>query len=176
MKVIISGPRRLPSRIDPRDPWPHMHIELDLPALPAEGEHITLNGGGTFTVKRRSWYVESPENEAYFGWNSNYDTDEGRYDVVYLNVMPSDYDVPFTPDKMQAEGIEIGREQAAAEVENLLDLAVTPGVDPASALAMLRAWCADGAAKARERAEQAKRHSALAAQIMAELQARRENR
>jgi hypothetical protein len=144
MKVVISGPRRLPSRDDPRDPWPHLHVELNMPELPAVGEHITLNSGSGFTVRRRIWYVESPRTSAYYGWNSDYETGKGTFDRVYLDVLPDGYDEPFTPDKMLAEGTVRGHEQASAEVEKLLDLAAAPGVDPASALAMLRAWCADG--------------------------------
>lgn len=174
MKVIISGPRRLPRRDDPRDPWPHMHIELDLPELPAEGEHIIVNDGSSYTVRRRMWWVDTPQNEAYWSWDGDYDTDQGIYKIAYLDVLPSDYDEPFTADKMLAEGAERGHEQAAAEVENLLNLTAAPGVDPASALAMLQEWCRGGAAKTRERAEQAARHRALAERILAELAAERE--
>jgi hypothetical protein len=74
-----------------------------------------------------------------------------------------------------AEGTVRGHEQASAEAEKLLDLAAAPGVDPASALAMLRAWCADGAARTRERAGQAEHHAAFAAEVMAGLQAERES-
>ncbi len=175
MKVVISGPRRLPSRDNPRDPWPHMHVKLDMPELPAVGEHITLNSGSGFTVRRRFFYVEGPETDEYYAWDAPYETSEGTFDVVYLDVLPDGYDEPFTYDKAIAEGTTRGHEQAAAEVEKLLELAGSPGVDPASALAMLRAWCADGAAQARERAELAIRHRALADRIMAELQAEREN-
>jgi hypothetical protein len=174
MKVIISGPRRLPSRTDARDPWPHMHVELDMPELPAVGEHITLNSGSGFTVRHRIWYVEGPETEAYYAWDAPYDTSEGTFDVVYLDVLPDGYDEPFTYDKAIDEGITRGHEQASTEVEQLLNLASSPGVDAASGLAMLRAWCADGAAKARERAELAGRHAAFAEEILAELQADRE--
>jgi hypothetical protein len=175
MKAIISGPKRMPHWDDPRDPWPHMHIELDLPGLPAVGEHITLNSGGTFKVRRRFWYVEGPENQAWFDIDARYNTDEGVFDVVYLDVLPADYDEPFTYDKAIAEGTVRGQEQAAAEVEKLLGLAAAPGVDPASALAMLREWCRDGAARARERAEQAARHCELATRILADLQREREH-
>ena len=174
MKVVISGPRRLPRRDDPKDPWPHMHVTLDMEQVPAPGERITLNSGGTFTVKRRFWYVEGPENEAYYAWDADYDTDGGTFDVVYLDVLPSEYDEPFTPDKMLAEGEERGHEQAAAEVEKILNLAAAPGVDPASALAMLREWCRDGAAWTRKRAEQAEQHRELAERILADLQRKRE--
>ena len=129
---------------------------------------IVVRRGNDFLVVHRS-----PENEAYWGYNADYDA-KGRYQVAYLDVLPSGYDEPFTPDKMHAEGTEHGREQAAAEVENLLELAAAPGVDPASVLAMLRSWCADGAAKARERAEQAEQHRAFAERILAKLQAERE--
>jgi hypothetical protein len=176
MRVIISGPRRLPSRDNPRDPWPHMHVELDMPELPAVGEHITLNSGSGFTVRRRIFYVEGPETDKYYGWDSPYDTDQGTFDVVYLDVLPDGYDEPFTYDKAIAEGTVRGHEQAAAEVEKLLALSSSPGVDANSALAMLRAWCADGAAQARERAELAEQHHALAHRIMDELQADRENK
>lgn len=55
MKVIISGPRHLWSEEDilAGKPWPHMHVEVDLPELPAEGEHIILNNGSAYTVRRR---------------------------------------------------------------------------------------------------------------------------
>jgi hypothetical protein len=175
MRVIISGPKRMPNRNRPDDPWPHMHVELDMPAVPAEGERITLNGGATVIVRRRFWYVQGPENQAWFDLDARYDTDQAVAEVVYLDVLPSEYDQPFTPDKMHAEGKAAGHEQAAAEVEKLLALAAAPGVDPASGLAMLRAWCADGAAAARERAEQAERHRALAEQVLAELRAERES-
>lgn len=175
MKVIISGPKRMPSKTDPRDPWPHMHVELDMPELPAEGEHIILNDGGSFTVRRRMFWVDGPKNAAYHDWNTDYETDDGVYKIAYLDVLPSEYDEPFTYDQAVAEGTKRGHEQAAAEVEKLLDLASAPGVDPASVLAMLREWSKDSAARGRERAEQAERHRELAKQIMAKLQERREN-
>jgi hypothetical protein len=174
MKVIISGPRRLPSRDNPRDPWPHLHVKLDMAELPAVGEHITLNSGSGFTVRRRFFYVEGPETSAYYGWDSDYDTDQGTFDVVYLDVLPDGYDEPFTYDKAIAEGTVRGHEQAAAEVEKLLNLLARPSVDPVSAIAALRAWCIDGAAQARQRAELAERHAAFADEIMAGLQAERE--
>jgi hypothetical protein len=174
MKAVISGPRFLPRRDDPKAPWPHMHVELDLPGIPAAGEHITLNGGCTYTVKRRFWYVGGPETGKYYAIDADYDTDQGVFDVVYLDVLPSDYDEPFTPDKMHTEGTEHGREQAAAEVENLLGLTSAPGVDPASALAMLREWCREGAARKRERDAESARRVELTRQILDELQAERE--
>jgi hypothetical protein len=173
MKAIISGPRNLPDRTDPRAPWAHMHVELDLPGVPAVGEHITLNSGSSYTVKRRMWYVEGPENEAYWGYHTDYDTAEGTYDTLYLDVLPSDYDEPFTPDKMLAEGTERGREDLAAEIENMLRLADEPGVDPASVLIIVRQMVRDEAAKARIRAELAKQHAALAERILADLQRER---
>jgi hypothetical protein len=172
MRVIISGPKRMPYRDRPDDPWPHMRVQLEMDAVPAPGEHITLNSGSTVIVKRRFWYVQGPENQDWFTWDADYKTDQAEAEVVHLDVLPSDYDEPFTPDKMQAEGIGIGREQAAAEVEKLLDLA--SGEYPAETLAMLRKWCADGAARTRERTAQAERHAALAEQILAELAAERE--
>lgn len=175
MKVVISGPKRLPSRDDPRDPWPHMHIELDMPELPAVDEHIILNDGGAFTVRRRMFWVDGPENAGYWDFNGDYETSEGVYKIAYLDVLPSCYDEPFTYDQAITEGTERGHEQAAAEVEKLLNLAAAPGVDPASVLAMLREWAKDSAARGRERAEQAERHRAFAEQIVAQLQERREN-
>ena len=176
MKVVISGPKRLPSENDPRDPWPHMHVELDMPVLPAVGEHIILNDGGSFTVRRRMFWVDGPENEGYWDFNADYETNEGVYKITYLDVLPSDYDEPFSYSEAVTEGTERGHEQAAAEVEKLLNLASAPGVDPASVLAMLREWSKDSAARSRARAVLAKRHHELAEQIMAQLQERRENR
>ena len=175
MKVIMSGPKRMPSRDDPRDPWPHMHVELEMETLPDVGEHIIWNDGSSFTVKRRMFWVDSPEDGAYWDWNADYEG-EGHAKVAYLDVLPSYYDEPFTYDKALTEGIERGHEQAAAEVERLLDLASSPDVDPASALAMLRAWCKDGADKAREREAERERHAALATRILDELQAEREEK
>lgn len=91
-----------------------------------------------------------------------------------MDVLPVDYDEPFTADKMLAEGTARGYGQASAEVEKLLDLAETPGVDPTSALAMVRGWAKDGAAKARERAELAARRREVADKVLAELQQERE--
>jgi hypothetical protein len=176
MKVIISGPRRLPDR-DLANPWPHMHIELDLPYLPAVGEIIILNSGSSYVVRRRMWWVDGPENEAYWSWNGDYDTDEGRYQVAYLDVLPSEYDEPFTPDKMLAEGIARGREEMAAEVKKLLDLAASaPGADTPTVRVMIRALVQNEAARAAERAEQAARHAEFARRILAELDEEREKK
>ena len=174
MRISINGPKRMPSD-DPRDPWPHMHVELDMPYLPAVGETIILNSGGSFKVQRRMFWVDGPENDGYWDWNADYETSDGVFKIAHLDVLPSDYDEPFTYGQAVTEGTERGHEQAAAEVEKLLNLASAPGVDPASVLAMLREWSKDSAARGRERAEQAARHHELAEQIMAQLQERREN-
>lgn len=174
MKVVISGPRRLP-RKDPGDPWPHMHIELDLPVLPAVGEVIILNSGSSYVVRRRMWWVDGPENEAYWSHDGDYSTSEGRYQVAYLDVLPSGYDEPFTYSKAIEEGETRGREQAAAEVEGLLDLMTGEShVGPLSAIGLLRNWCREGAVAARKREEDATRHAALAREILDQLQAERE--
>jgi hypothetical protein len=172
MKVIISGPKRMPNRNRPDDPWPHMHVELDMPSVPAEGERITLNSGYTVRVRRRFWYVQGPENAEWFDLDARYDTDRAKAEVVYLDVLPSDYDEPFTYDKAITEGIERGREDLAAEIEKMIGL--TDQVDPASVLTVVHRMVHDEAAKARKRAEEAEQHKALAAQILAELRAERE--
>lgn len=174
MKVIISGPRRLPDRNDPAAPWPHMHIEVNLPELPAEGEHITVNNGMGYTVRRRMWWVDTPRDEGYWSLTENFEA-KGTFQTAYLDVLPDGYDEPFTADKRLAEGIERGQENARAEVEQLLDLVTGEShVGPLSAIGLLRNWCREGAAKARERAEQTERRRALTERIMAELQAERE--
>lgn len=176
MKVIISGPRRLwqTEEMLAGKPWPHLHVELDLPALPADGEHIILNNGSVYTVKRRMWWVDSPEDEAYWTWDADYRTDEGRYQTAYIDVLPSEYDEPFTYDKAITEGITRGRENMAAEVEKLLDLADQPGVDPASALTMVHQLVRAEADAARKREAEAERHRAVVEKVLNDLLAERQ--
>lgn len=139
MKVLISGPRS--SRTENRDlPW--MHLTVDLEALPREGEHITLNSGGGYTVIRRMWWVTGPENEAY--WASGEYEEDGKFEAVHLDVEPDGYRTEtYTMDGARREGYLKGRQDAVRELHARITELEKAGLSkPEHVTATVLAWLA----------------------------------
>jgi hypothetical protein len=146
MRVLISGPR---SRYDEDGKLSHLHIELDLEELPKKGETIILNSGGSYVVTDIMWWVNGPENEAYWS-RGDYSTTEGRYQICHINVEPSDYRrQTYTMDGMRREGYEAGQKAAARELASrLLELAKAGEQfsTPQTQLAVVAGWLASNGA------------------------------
>jgi hypothetical protein len=174
MRAVITGPRSTyRTRQDPNT-FPYMHIELTLQQLPAPGEIIILNDGGSYVVERVMRWVDVPDDDSYWNHDADLSTSKGVLKAAHIDVLPSDWE----PYGDHASGVELGRqvgsEDARAEVANLLDLAGAPDVDPASVLAMVRAWAQRGAdAKAAREAEQAEKRE-IVRQVLARLQEKEE--
>lgn len=139
MKVLITGPR---SHLDDDRGLPYMHLTVDLDTLPREGEHITLNGGGGYTVVRRMWYVTSPENEAY--WARGDYEENGEFEAVHLDVEPDGYrNETYTLDGARREGYLKGHQDAARELAGRLSELEKAGIlDADVRMAVVLGWLA----------------------------------
>jgi hypothetical protein len=142
MKVLISGPRR---GLTEDRKFPHLHIEVDLEELPKKGETIILNSGSGYVVTDVMWWVDGPENEAYWTYDSDYETTEGKYQIAHVNVEPSDYrKQAYTMDAARREGYASGRAAATRELRQRLAAAERAGLTaPEMTMAAVLTWMAE---------------------------------
>ena len=55
--------------------------------LPKRGDVIILNSGGSYYVRNIMWWVDGPENDAYWSRTEDYEV-EGQYQIVHIDVEP----------------------------------------------------------------------------------------
>ena len=143
-----------------------MHIELNLEELPKVGEIIILNDGSSYYVTNVMWWVDGPQNEAYWA-RGDYRTDEGRFQTVNISVEPDNrrerYGYPA--------GIEDGKIQGADEFivqlreqVNLLNHATSgqAGV----AMGLIEAWLIQREVAMQERIAEKAKQDAIAAEVI----------
>jgi hypothetical protein len=124
MKVVITGPR---SGLTDELELPWMHITMDLEQLPKEGQVFILNSGGSYYVKDIMWWVDAPENEAYWSRTQDYEV-EGQYQIVHINVEPDNRRERYGYPAGVEDGKMQGSDEAVAELRRLVDLVKSSGV------------------------------------------------
>jgi hypothetical protein len=123
MKTLITGPRS--GLTDERElPW--MHIELELEELPKRGDVIILNSGGSYYVKNIMWWVDGPENDAYWNRTQDYEV-EGQYQVVHIDVEPDNRREHYGYPAGLEDGKKQGGETFLAELRSMVGLAKSAG-------------------------------------------------
>ena len=168
MKAVITGPR---SGLDEDLNLPYMHIELDLEELPKRGDVIILNSGGSYYVKNIMWWVDGPENEAYWSMKGDYNV-EGQYQVVHIDVEPDNRPDRYGYPAGLEEGKKRGGEVYLGELRNMLELARSAG-----GLDLIDAWVSrQEAAVAERKAAEAEQERRAGEILMAASKAARERR
>jgi hypothetical protein len=136
MKAVISGPR---SNLTADLHLPFMHIELELEELPKRGDVIILNSGSPYYVTNIMWWVDGPENEAYWS-HGDYRTDAGRYQVVHITVEPDNRRKNYGYPAGLEDGKVQGGDQFLTELRELVCLAQDAGIE--GGLTIIDTWLA----------------------------------
>jgi hypothetical protein len=130
-RLVIAGPRARHHLLDgPTLPW--MELDVIASGVPAEGEVIILNGGGSYVVERRMWFVNGPENSAYWG-KGDY-RELADIEAVHVDVRPDD----LAPIDRRAEGVIAGRRACVEDLAAALKF--TEGLDGDALRAVLASW------------------------------------
>lgn len=172
MKAVITGPRHRLTAENLEFSW--MHIELDLEELPKRGDVIILNSGSSYYVTNIMWWVDGPENDAYWSQTGDYEV-EGRYQVVHIDVQPDDRREYYGYPAGLEDGRKRGGEEFFAELRNLIELAEAANITRDGAgMKVISAWLAVKERALAERRETERQQSEAAARIVAQLRAARD--
>jgi len=162
MRAIIAGPRSRITADDPNMGW--MHIELELEELPKRGDVIILNSGNSYYVTNIMWWVDGPENAAYWA-RGDYRTSEGRYQTVRINVEPDNRRDRYGYQAGLEDGQKRGGEEFLAELRDLLTLSDSAGVG----VQIISTWLARKETALAERQAAEAAQEARATEILARL-------
>ena len=161
MKVLITGPR---SGLTDELELPWMHIELELEELPKRGDVIILNSGGSYYVKNIMWWVDGPENDAYWSRTQDYRV-KGQYQIVHIDVEPDNRRERYGYPAGLADGKKRGGEEFFAELRSLVDLSQSAGIG--DGLRLIDTWLAEKERVLAERLETEERATQKAAELFA---------
>lgn len=145
MKAVITGPR---SGLTEDLKLPHMHIEVDLEELPKPGEVIIVNSGSSYYVKYVMWWIDGPENEAYWSRTQDYDV-QGSYQIAHIVVDTDNRRERWGYPAGVEDGRKQGGEEFLAELRKLVDLASSAG----AGLKLIDVWLEKREVEAAERKE-----------------------
>lgn len=138
MKAVITGPRSSMSD-DLERGW--MHIEIDLEELPRYGQTMILNSGGSYIVTDIMWWIDGPENDAYWSHTADYNV-QGQFQTVHVVVEPAGpgglRNSAYTMAGARREGQEQGKADAVRQLQGRLD--ELDGMPDVVRLAVVTGW------------------------------------